>query len=139
MKGIIFAILTSFMWGISPILFKLGLKGQVNTVLALFIHNLSAGLLALGILALYVRSFDIPINQLFILASGGIVAGFLGLYFYFKSVSNAPISVVAPIVASSPLWSSLLAVLIFGESMSLKKLTGIIFVVSGIIILSLER
>lgn len=137
--GVLFAILTSILWGISPIIFKFGLKGQISVVLALLIHNLSAAILALGFLITSGKPLALPLSQLLTIASGGIVAGFLGLYFYFKSVSSAPISVVAPIVAASPLWSALLAIVIFNESIGFKKLAGIFFVILGIILLSLER
>ena len=46
MKGVIFAVLASFAWGLAPILFKLGLKAEVSNLFALMVHNFSAFLLA---------------------------------------------------------------------------------------------
>jgi transporter family protein len=45
-RGVIFAILASFAWGLAPILFKLGLRAEVSNLFALIVHNFSAFLLA---------------------------------------------------------------------------------------------
>jgi transporter family protein len=45
-RGVIFAILASFAWGLAPILFKLGLRAEVSNLFALMVHNFSAFLLA---------------------------------------------------------------------------------------------
>jgi uncharacterized membrane protein len=50
-RGVIFAILASFAWGLAPILFKLGLKAEVSNLFALMVHNFSAFLV--GIFALF--------------------------------------------------------------------------------------
>ncbi|MCS7196978.1 MAG: hypothetical protein NZ827_06920 [Aquificaceae bacterium] len=52
MKSLIFALLASLLWGTAPVLFKLGLKGDVPPVTALVFHNLSTLLVALAFMGI---------------------------------------------------------------------------------------
>ncbi|MFN7065565.1 MAG: EamA family transporter [Aquificaceae bacterium] len=139
MRGVVFALLASLTWGIAPVLFKLGLRGEVSPITALLFHNLSAFLLAL----IFVIAFDgfrlnYPIREVLLIAIGGIMSGFLGLLFFFKAVKEGHVSVVAPIASTSPLWGSLIAFLLLGEPFSWLRAFGILLVVCGIIFISLS-
>ncbi|HID65654.1 MAG TPA: hypothetical protein EYP32_01830, partial [Aquificaceae bacterium] len=45
-KAILFALLSAFIWGSAPVLFKLGLRGDVSPISGIFIHNLTATVFA---------------------------------------------------------------------------------------------
>lgn len=139
MKSLIFALLASLTWGIAPIFFKLGLKGGIPPIVALVFHNLSAFLLAsVIVVATTGIKMDFSIKDLFFIAIGGIMSGFLGLFFFFKAVKEGHVSVVAPIASTSPLWGSLVAFLFLGEPFSWLRLFGILLVVCGIVLISLS-
>ncbi|MCX8164597.1 MAG: DMT family transporter [Aquificaceae bacterium] len=138
MKSLIFALLASFVWGTAPVLFKLGLRGDVSPVTALVFHNLSAFLLALIFMSATSARIDYPIKDILLLALGGIMSGFLGLFFFFKAVKTGEVSVVAPIASTSPLWGSLIAFIFLGEPFSWLRAFGILLVVCGIILISLS-
>jgi len=138
-RGVIFAILASLVWGLAPVFFKIGLRSEVNNLLALMVHNLSAFLLAFVLYMLIDGSFRIGLRELTFLAMGGILSGFLGLFFFFEAVRHGKVSIVSPIASTSPLWSALFAFLILGEGLSFQKLLGALLIVSGIVLLTLSR
>ncbi len=139
MKAVIYALLSALVWGTAPIIFKLGLKGSVPSIVGIFFHNLTATLVALLTLLILKESINYPVKDIALIAFGGFISGFLGLFLYYQAVKYGQVSVVAPIVASSPLWSSLLAFMLLGESFSIYKLLGAILVVLGVILLTLSE
>jgi len=76
MRGVIFAILTSFAWGLAPILFKLGLKAEVSNLFALMVHNFSAFLLASLFFFALGETFKVGFRELVIISLGGMLTGF---------------------------------------------------------------
>ncbi|MDW8294845.1 MAG: hypothetical protein RMK21_05760, partial [Aquificaceae bacterium] len=68
MKSLIFALLASLLWGTAPVLFKLGLKGDVPPVTALVFHNLSALLIALAFVGIAGFRLDYPLKDLLLIA-----------------------------------------------------------------------
>ncbi len=140
LKAIFWAILSALVWGSAPVLFKLGLKGEVSPLVGIFIHNLTATLFAfLFVVLLREDIFNYPLKELAFVALGGFVSGFLGLLVYYKAIKVGEVSIVAPIAASSPLFSTLLAVAFLGENLTLSKLAGSILVIVGIVLLSYSR
>ncbi len=139
MKEVIFALLSAIVWGTAPLIFKIGLKGEVPPLVGIFYHNLTAALFAFVSIILIRESLIYPARDLFIVSFGGFISGFLGLLLYYKAIKVGEVSVVAPIVASSPLWASLLAFLLLGESFSLLKLLGTVLVVLGVILITVSR
>ncbi len=136
MKAVVYAILSALVWGTAPLIFKLGLKGTVPSIVGIFFHNLTAATVAFLSILLVRESFNYPVKDIALISFGGLVSGFLGLLLYYQAIKYGQVSVVAPIVASSPLWSSLLAFLILGENFSVYKLIGTVLVVVGVILLT---
>ncbi|HIQ48626.1 MAG TPA: hypothetical protein EYH58_03205 [Aquifex aeolicus] len=139
-KAILFALLSAFIWGSAPVLFKLGLRGDVSPISGIFIHNLTATVFAfLTLLAVKENPVGYPVKELLTVALGGFVSGFLGLLVYYKAIKVGYVSIVAPIASSSPLFSTLLAIIILGESFTLTKFIGTILVIIGIVLLSYSK
>ncbi len=139
MKEVIIALLSAIVWGTAPLIFKLGLRGEVSPLAGIFFHNLTASLVAFITMLVLRESFSYPLRDVAIISFGGFVSGFLGLLLYYKAIKIGEVSVVAPIVASSPLWASLFAVLLLGESFSLLKLLGTVLVVMGVVLITVSR
>ncbi|NPA42063.1 MAG: EamA family transporter [Aquificae bacterium] len=139
MKAVLFAILSALVWGTAPIIFKLGLRGEIPPIAGIFFHNLTATLFAFITMVSLRESFSYPLRDILVVCFGGFVSGFLGLLLYYKAIKVGDVSVVAPIVASSPLWASLFAFVLLGESFTLQKLLGTILVVIGVALITLSR
>jgi len=138
-KAVWFAILSALVWGTAPLIFKLGLRGEIPPLAGIFFHNLTATIVALLSMLLVRESFIYPLRDVLIVCIGGFISGFLGLLLYYKAIKTGDVSVVAPIAASSPLWASLFAFALLGESFSLYKLAGTILIVVGVILITLSR
>lgn len=139
MKAVVFAILSALVWGTAPLIFKLGLRGEIPPLVGIFFHNLTAALFALLSMLLLREGFSYPLRDIAVISFGGFVSGFLGLLLYYKAIKVGEVSVVAPIVASSPLWASLFAFMLLGESFTLYKLVGTLLVVFGVILITISR
>jgi len=139
-KAVLWALLTALIWGSAPVLFKLGLRGDISPLSGIFIHNLTATLFSLLFLALLRENpFNHPMKDLVAVSLGGFVSGFLGLLVYYKAVKEGDVSLVAPLASTAPLVSSLLAVLLLGESMNFVKLLGTLLIVTGAVLLTLGK
>ncbi len=140
LKAIFWALLSAVIWGSAPVLFKLGLKGEISPLVGIFIHNLTATIFAL--LCIVILKEDVinyPLKELSMVALGGFVSGFLGLLVYYKAIKVGEVSIVAPIAATSPLFSALLASAILGESFSFTKVIGSSLIIIGIAVLFYSR
>lgn len=130
-------LLTILCWGISPILEKIGLK-EVNPLLGLFIRTFFA-LLSITLALLFSETYEqiktLSFKSFAILGLSGILAGFLGMYFYFSILKLGYASQIVPLTATYPLIASLLAVFLLKEPFSLSKLFGTFFIVMGIYLL----
>jgi transporter family protein len=138
-RGVFFAILASFAWGLAPILFKLGLKTEVSNLFALMVHNFSAFLLASLLFFTLGESLKVGLRELVFISFGGMLSGFLGLFLYFEAVRHGKVSIVAPIASTSPFWSVLFAYVLLGEGLNLQKLVGVFLIVVGITLFSLSK
>ncbi len=135
MKAVIFALFSALIWSTAPLIFKVGLRGEVTPLAGIFLHNLTASIFAMIFLLVTRESINYPLRDIATICLGGFVSGFLGLLFYYKAIKAGEVSVVAPIVASSPLWASVLAFLLLGESFNFLKLAGALLVVIGVILI----
>jgi transporter family protein len=138
-RGVIFAILASFVWGLAPIFFKLGLRAEVSNLFALIVHNFSAFLLASLLFFALEEPLKAGLRELVFISVGGMLSGFLGLFLYFEAVRHGKVSIVAPIASTSPLWSVFFAYVLLGEGLNLQKLVGVFLIVVGITLLSLSK
>ncbi|MFN3505625.1 MAG: EamA family transporter [Caldimicrobium sp.] len=136
-NSLILWFLTLFCWGVSPILEKLGLK-KVDPLIALFIRTLFA-LIGISFFLLFTGTYqqvkDVSFKAFLIVGLSGILAGFLGMYFYFSLLKIHPASQIIPLTATYPLIASILAIIFLKEPLTLSKLFGTFLIVLGIYLL----
>lgn len=136
-KTLILWLATLLFWGLSPVLEKLGLR-RVDPLIGLFIRTLAAFLGITFVLFLtseYEKLKVLTLRDFLYLAISGLMAGFLGMYFYFSLLKSHQASQIVPLTATYPLVASLLAILILKESLTLNKLLGTFLIVIGIYLL----
>jgi len=138
MKGFYFAILAAIVWGIAPIVEKIGLKnieplsGVLVRSLGIIIGAVIMSVLNVGILKTALKAD--PKTMVF-LFTGGILASILGQIFFYSALKHGEVSKMVPIAATYPLVSFLLGLLFFGESFTVVKGLGIGFVILGVFLL----
>ncbi len=71
----------------------------------------------------------------FFLALDGISAALLGQLFYYYALKSGEASIVVPLVASFPVFTSIIAFFFLGERLTAMKASGLVLVVLGVILL----
>lgn len=130
------AILTAIVWGIVPILEKIGLS-KISPNTGLLVRSLGV-ILGASVLLLYnfnslkIELSSITQQSLFFLIISGVLASIVGQMFFYRALKFGEASKVVPLAAIYPLVSFLLALLFLGERFTVTKLFGISFVLLGV-------
>ncbi len=124
-------------WGIAPIFAKLGLK-DLDPSVGLIIRTLTASCFIIGFMGF--KGFNVIINQckaisfktwIFITIEA-LLATLIGDLAYYAAIKKGSVSIVATIMASSPLVTMLLSTIVLGEDISISKVIGAVLIIIGI-------
>lgn len=136
---ILYAILSAFFASLTAIFAKIGVK-DVNSNLATAIRTIVVLILIWGIVFFRGEqeglAFISKKNVLFLVISG-IMTG-LSWIFYFKAISEGPLSVIAPIDKLSVALTIVLAFIFLNEPVTLKAVIGSLMIIGGIIVLIIK-
>lgn len=135
---IFYAILSAFFASLTAIFAKIGVK-DVNSNLAIAIRTIVVLILIWGIVFFRGEqeglAFISKKNVLFLVISG-LMTG-LSWIFYFKAISEGPLSVIAPIDKLSVALTIILAFIFLNEPVTLKAVIGSLMIIGGIVVLML--
>ncbi|MDP3488421.1 MAG: EamA family transporter [Bacillota bacterium] len=137
-KSIGYALLACLCFGVAPVFEKVGLR-QANPVWAIIVRSTLTSLFLLSFVTVQKAPVDIKTWSSYTWVTvllGGVISVLLAQSFYFKALQGGNMSQIIPIVGAYPLVSALMAALFLGESLTLAKLSGVIMVVLGIILLA---
>ncbi|MBX3352151.1 MAG: EamA family transporter [Phycisphaeraceae bacterium] len=147
MKAILFAVLAGVCWGVGELFSKSVLStGKVGPITVAAVRA-AVALPALWIAyywAVHIAKIE-PTGwhragtgtMLKLILGTGLIAGSLALIFFYAALNFGEISVVKPIsFALAPALAFALAVPLFGESVTPKKLIGVALIVVGVVLLS---
>jgi len=133
---IVYALLSAIFAAAVAILGKIGLK-NIDSTLATAIRAVVMAVFLLGAAAVLQKFPLIKTvgNQTltFIIFSG--VAGALSWLFYFLALKYGPVTGVAALDRLSVVFVVVLAALFLGEALTLKSVTGLVFLVLGALLL----
>lgn len=139
MKPEIFALLTAILWGVGSFFEKRGLhQGELSPQTGILIRTGTAFiLLAVISYPSWHQLKTIEISPLLsIIVGGGILAGTLGMLFFYKALSQGELSRVLPIAFTSPVYGALMGMIILGEKAAPSKIGGIILSFLGVALLT---
>ena len=137
MNAFLWAALTACIWGVVPLMEKVGLRGISPTVGVLVRSaGVVVGLLVFGWMwspwsAL--RALSWP--SILLLAGGGLLASFVGQLAFYQALKSGAISQVTPVAGAYPLIATLLGWMVLREPLTLSRLLGVVCVVVGVILL----
>lgn len=151
MKAILLAIAAGLCWGIGEACTRSVLHdGRVGPLTALVIRALVAlpvivlawWIMLKGIGGLQseppVRAMDAA-DWLKVVIGSGLLAGALGIIFFYGALAVGDLSVVKPVAfALAPLVAVLLGWLVLGEAMNARKITAVVLIVAGVVLLSMQ-
>ncbi len=137
MNAYFLAILTSLIWGVVPILEKIGLqKAPPIAGLALRSAGVSVGLICLLFFySPWAELAKMPAKTIILLVLSGLLASFIAQFVFYHALKIGDVSRVVPISGTYPLIAFILGVLILGEKLTILKGIGVIFVVIGAFLL----
>ncbi len=140
MKPQLFALLTAIAWGVGGYFEKKGLHlGNLSPQVGITIRTAIA-LIVLGIVS-FPEWKQIPTAgtkaMLYMVIGGGVVAGSIGMLFYYMAIKGAPLGKVMPIAFTSPLFGALMGLWLGGEAFTPKTAIGMLMTIGGIIILTI--
>ncbi|MFH1621564.1 MAG: EamA family transporter [Candidatus Omnitrophota bacterium] len=138
-EAFFWAILSAIVWGIVPILEKIGLN-KVHPDTGLFLRCFGVILGAIILITFKFSSLKLELaavstKTVLFLVSGGFLASFIAQMFFYRALKLGEASVVVPVAAIYPLIAFILALIFLGEKFTLTKLFGLIFVLLGVMLL----
>lgn len=135
---LIYALMSSIFASLTAIFIKLGLS-NINSNLATAIRTIII-LIMSWIIVFHTNSFEniknINSKNLIFLIVSGITTG-LSWIFYFKALQIGEVSKVAVIDKLSIAFTVILAFIFLKETITLKTVIGIIFIIAGTLIITL--
>lgn len=138
MKAFYFALMTAVVWGIVPILEKMGVA-RIAPLAGVFIRSCGV-VIGIFIMAIFnnqaVRiALKADPRTIFLLVLGGFMASIVGQIFFYNALKIGEVSKVVPIAGIYPLVAFLLGVIFLGETFTAVRLGGVAFVVLGLFLL----
>lgn len=92
---------------------------------------------AVAIVLIRGANLGLKVGDGWALASGALAV--VGLIALFLALDNGPVTRVVPVTAAYPLVSAVLGVAVFSERITLLRVAGMLMVVVGVVLLSLQR
>ena len=131
---ILLLIVTTLLWGSTPILEKMGLT-KVDPLIGVTIRSaiVTAGLFLLTFLLGKGRALmELDAKSILLFGASGMMAGLLGMWTYYGALKIEATSKIVPIAACYPLVTALLSVLVLKEGITLHRVIGTALIVSGV-------
>ncbi len=127
-------VVTTLLWGATPILEKIGLT-KVDPVVGITIRSAVATVSLLVLTLLLGRGralIEVDGKGFLLFGASGVLAGALGMWAYYAALRMEATSKIVHISASYPLVTALLSVLILREGVTLPRVIGTALIVIGI-------
>ena len=128
------SLFTAVCYGASAVFTRKGMRDS-NPITGAVVAALVQVVVLLGLLLAYPPA-RIDWTAIAFFVASGILASTLGRLLNFMSIERLGVPVSASIIGSSPLFSTLFAVVAIGESVALTTVLGTVFVVIGIALTS---
>lgn len=137
MNWILWSLLSAIFAAATALLAKVGVTGvdpNLATAIRTTVVVLMAWAIAIGLKS-HAGIFGIDQRSWLYLAASGVATGFSWLC-YFRALSQAPASKVAPIDKLSVVFVILIAAPMLGEALSIKKIVGGLLITAGAVVLA---
>lgn len=139
------ALAPALLWGFGPIVDKRGLARGGNplqaslVVLIVDVALFALALVVLGVLGRAVPLVDLPAWVVGLFVLGGVFGTAVGRLATFAGVDKVGASVNTAVINTRPLFATLFAVGLLGESPTLLTLAGVVVLVAGLVLLTLSK
>ncbi len=135
-RAVLYSVLAILAWGLWGVLIKYATMRGMTGISVYIVASLAPLLVIPWLYILYKPKITLGYPVLIIVAAG--VFGTLGYLFVIKALEKASAGTVIAMTSVYPAVTFLLSYLFLGEEASPKKILGVVFALTGIILLSLE-
>ena len=140
--AITLTILASFLWGITNHIDKFMINGideNGNNVKTLLVFSTFVAGIVLTPLWLILSKFNLAISTLSLISVlAASVVYILATYFYFKALSENDASIVVVMFQLIPVFSYILALILFKENLTLQQIIGSLIIIASAVIISFD-
>jgi drug/metabolite transporter (DMT)-like permease len=133
--AVLLALVAAAAWGLSAVLVRKGLS-DLSTASGTLI-SLAAGFVFTALLVLILEreaAAGVSLEAIVLFAVVGILNFPLGRFFNYMAVERLGIGLATPILASSPVFAMVLAVLVSGEQVNAATLAGTALILAGLFV-----
>lgn len=137
MTAFFWALLTAAIWGVVPLMEKLGLANVPPTT-GLVVRSMGVviGLVVFGIAwSPWAALRTLSWSSMALLAGGGFLASFVGQLAFYQALKTGAISQLTPVAGAYPLVAALLGWWVLREPLTPTRALGALCVVMGVILL----
>lgn len=131
---ILLLVITTLLWGATPIIEKIGLA-KVDPLVGVTVRS-TIVTIGLFIILLFMGKgrelIEVSGRNILLFGASGVMAGLLGMWTYYMALRMEATSKIVPIAASYPLVTAFLSVLILREGVTFSRVVGTALIVSGI-------
>lgn len=138
MRAFYLAILTALVWGVVPILEKIGLakiNPQTGLVFRCFGVMIGASMLVMMSPNILKGALSSGYRALLPFIIGGFLANFVGQLLFYSALKTGDVSRITPIAGSFPLVSFLLGIFLLNETITIQKGAGVALILFGLVLL----
>ncbi len=131
---ILLLIITTLLWGTTPIIEKMGLA-RVDPFVGVTIRSAIVTVILLLFTLLLGKGkelLNLDGKSIILFGLSGLMAGFIGMWTYYTALKMGPTSKIVPIAACYPLITAVLSVLILREGVTITRIIGTALIVSGV-------
>ena len=137
MSAFTWAVLTALIWGVVPLMEKVGL-GALPPTTGVMVRSVGVlvGMIVVGCWCppwTALRSVGWP--SILLLAGGGLLASFGGQMVFYHALRAGAISQVVPVAGAYPLVAALLGWIVLHEPITVPRAAGVLLVIAGVVLL----
>lgn len=137
---VLLSVASGVFWGIGPIFSKVGMErgGDANRATMIVLVVGSSGLLAVSVLrdGSSVAPDGVSLETLAVFALAGVLGTSFAWLLWFRGIDRIGASVSNTVFYTQPLFAAILAALVLGEELTVAIGAGVVFIVSGVVLLS---
>jgi transporter family protein len=137
MSAFVWALITACVWGIVPLMEKVGLGGG-SPVHGVVVRSLGvlAGLAVFSVVTPPWQALRaMPWTSAVLLAAGGFLASFVGQMAFYQALRTGALSQVTPVAGAYPLVAALLGWVILREPLTPARGAGVVLIILGVVLL----
>lgn len=137
MEPILIALFSAVMFGFNMVMIKMGMHRKPHSLNSVITFSTAA--LVMWIIVILVDSTMPSAKALPFFVIAGMLAPGLSAIFTFESFKKTGVSITSSLIATSPFFSTLLAIVFLGERINARIGMGTLLIVGGVIALSWFR